>query len=56
MSNAFEKSITITSDCPPFCISLAKSSTNAITAGFRLGDLHGIKKCDELCSTSATVI
>ena len=31
MSNAFEKSITITSDCPPFCISLAKSSTNAIS-------------------------
>ena len=28
MSNAFEKSINITSDCPPFCISLAKSSTN----------------------------
>ena len=31
MSNAFEKSITITSDCPPFCISLAKSLTNAIS-------------------------
>ena len=28
LSNAFEKSITLTSVCPPLCISLAKSSTN----------------------------